>query len=218
MAALSFCEWPYEACCPDDITVDQTHIDMAGFMLWKATGSQFGPCETTIRPCGAREVCCARCGESLCCDCQCYSPHTLIIPGPVNSISEITIGGVVVDPANYRVDDWNWLVNLVEAWPSCPEDLIITYERGLAPPPGAALVAGELACELAKAFCNDSTCRLPRNIQSATRQGITVNYSDMVGFLPNVSGWVNTVNDKTAPSTVWSPDMPQYRQTTWTSP
>lgn len=197
---------------------------MAGYMLWKATGSQFGPCEITVRPCLDARVCCARCGEQFGgrAKCGCYSPHTLILPGPVNSIIEITIDGDVLDPATYRVEDYAWLVNLTEAWPRCADQFadgfVITYEIGLAPPPGAALVAGELACELAKAFCDDASCRLPRNIQTMTRQGVTVNFAEVMGFIPNVRFWVDMVNDKTRPGRVWSPDMTQYRATTWSSP
>jgi hypothetical protein len=224
---MEYCaQWPYEACCDEAVDVTQAHIDMAGFMLWSATNHQFGPCEITVRPCVDKRVCCARCGGGLGTvpKCGCRSLSEITLPGPINSIISVYVDGVLVDPEDYRVDDYHWLVNLVGEWPTCSDhaaafdeggSFVVTYEIGVAPPPGAALVAGELACELAKAFCNDSSCRLPRNIQTLTRQGVTVNFSTVLHHLPNVGGWVDAVNNRLRPGRVWSPDMPMVRRTTW---
>lgn len=192
---------------------------MAGYMLWSATHRRFGPCEITVEPCNDQRACCARCGGYLghwTPHCACYSRGEIILPGPINSVVQILIDGVVVDPETYVVKDYAWLVNLEDIWPTCPADFVITYEIGLPPPPGAGHVAGELACELAKAFCNDDSCRLPRNITQAVRQGISVTYEAVLSSIPSMGLWVDLVNNPAGPGSVWSPDMQTVRQTTWT--
>jgi hypothetical protein len=48
----------------------------------------------------------------------------------------------------------------------------VTYERGVPVPAGGQVAAGTYACEAAKAMTGDTTCRLPRRVQSLVRQGV----------------------------------------------
>lgn len=97
----------------------------------------------------------------------------------------------------------------------------VEYWRGTPVPPGGRRAVSILACELWKACIGDSTCRLPRGIQSISREGIDytlVDQQDMVTSLPDVNGWVQTVNPRgmAERSTVWSPDAYRVRSE-WTS-
>ncbi|WP_220480897.1 hypothetical protein, partial [Halosaccharopolyspora lacisalsi] len=79
-----------------------------------------------------------------------------------------------------------------------------------------------LACELWKACQDDPSCRLPRGVQSVTREGVQYTMleqqSGLLDYLPDVNGWVRTVNPhhRRQQSRVVSPDMPSYRST-WTT-
>lgn len=195
---------------------------MAGYMLWAATKRRFGPCPVTVRPC-TEPTCCGRCGGYLGHyqpRCACNWRSEIVLPGPVIEITEITIDGDPVDAGAYHVEDWAWLVHDDDQWPTCPHEISVSYTRGHAPPPGAGIVAGTLACELAKAYCNDESCAIPSNVTSMARQGITVTFDQAIPFVPSVNIWVNMVNQQSKPGHVWSPDMPSVRQITWpvTSP
>jgi hypothetical protein len=229
----SFCPWTAADCCPE--TPEQAVIDMAGYLLWAATHKRFGVCEVTVRPCRTASVICNHCGNSglgCCCD---YISE-LLLPGPVDSIEQIIIDGVVVDPETYRVDDYAWLVNLTDSWPQCSRptaaddeegSFLITYNQGIPVPAGAALVVGHLACELAKGLCDDDTCALPAGLVSLARQGVNLDFDQFdlgtrfqqrnwaLFGLPIVDNWVSNVNDSRSQGSVSSPDLPQYRQTTW---
>jgi hypothetical protein len=146
----------------------------------------------------------------------------------VSEITSVLVDGVAVDPADYRVDNYNILVSQIGPWPSCqdfsdpaPGSLQVTYVRGVAPPSGAGVIVAELACELAKAACNDAACRLPKRITSKSRQGVTVTYDDFVGDMTGlflVDTWVAQANKPQRSRRVWSPDLPPARITTWSAP
>ena len=68
----------------------------------------------------------------------------VMLDGPVDTIIEVTIDGLVVDPANYRVDNFQWLVaeNGFQ-WPQCPDMNVssgmvgsfeVTYGKGVEVP------------------------------------------------------------------------------------
>jgi len=128
------------------------------------------------------------CGCAGTCTCSENGPSSLRLPGPVTEVVSVKIDGVVVPPAEYEV---LYGRNLVRkdgtAWPACqnllanadqPDTFEIVYRRGVDVPKGGQLAAGVLACELAKAACNDSSCQLPQRIQTVTRQGLTVGVVD----------------------------------------
>lgn len=205
--------------------------DYAALVLWGATGRQFGLCEVSVRPCGMK-----RCqdggaefygydwsggtwmpyifnGVWYNCSCAgvcCCNPRCQIwLPGPVDSIVEVTIGGVVVPETSYRVDDQQWLVRTDgECWPTCTdmdsddgaEVMIVTYRRGT-PIPSALLVAAAiLACEWGKA-CAGADCRLSGRVTSLARNGVQIDMVDPAelladGFtgIPEVDSIIRAIN------------------------
>lgn len=230
--------------------------------LWNWTGRLFGLCEVTIRPCredcgerpptffgsgvgGSRYGAMwtpviinglwfnIGCGVCLRDQCGCSVVPTMVLPGPVDSISRIVIDGETLDPSAYRVDSNRLLVRIDGGtWPLCqdfskpltePGTWAITYERGIAVPVGGQLAAGALACELAKAACGDNTCKLPQRVQTITRQGVTVAMLDSFDDIDKghtgiwiIDSWVASINKAPKPSTVTSPDARvRSRRTTW---
>lgn len=232
------CSWPHDPCPCEPLEAmsaeDQAEIvGMASWLLWSATGRLYGPCPVSVMPCQSP---CGGCGNSLR-RCGCSSVYEVKLAGPVSSITEVVVDGVTLDDSTYRVDDWSWLVRLDgQRWPTQnvadPNHFRVDYMLGISPPPGAGTVTGILAAELAKAKCNDKTCRLPAGVRTVTRQGVTQEFSRSGGLLspfarvqnvfavdfglPEVDTWVRAAN---APGVlagaVWSPDMPTQRRITW---
>lgn len=256
------CSWtiPDPLCCtvawaatPPD--VQAAAREYAAMVLWAATGRQFGLCEITVRPCGMRRCesglgefwgydwsggtwvpyifngqwfnC--MCGALCCCEPRCQ----VRLMGPVFSIIEVTIGGIAVDPATYRVDDDHWLVRTAgECWPQCADmdtddgDNVfeVTYQRGTEVPGALLRAAAALACEWAKACVGDDTCRLSNRVTSVARQGITI---DMVspddlldsGFtgLWEVDTVIHALNPHRLVERlrIYAPELNVARQTTW---
>lgn len=92
----------------------------------------------------------------------------------------------------------------------------LTMTWGREPPAGGLAAAELLAIEFGKALAGDQTCRLPGNVVSVSRQGVSVVLdpsalldADRVG-IPFVDTWLNSVNPRKrrgAPM-LWSPEMP----------
>lgn len=148
----------------------------------------------------------------------------LKLPGTVNSITSVQIGETVLDEADYRVGADGFLyLNSGKRWPrkndlsyelGNPGTWGVTYTRGIPVPVGGQLATGILAEELAKAFCNDGSCRLPQRIQTITRQGVTASFMDSFDALDKgrtgiwaIDAWVASVMKPPRPSTVISPDF-----------
>lgn len=223
-------------------------MDVATEWLWKLTANVYGTCPVTVRPCGRKcrgfdyfpiqtgqgtwiNVACD-CFESSC-DC-CYVCE-IVLEGPVASVTEVLIDGDVVDPDTYRIDDGYKLVRTggEECWPQCQDlslpttevgTFAITYERGLAVPPGGKRAVAALAAEIIKS-CEAGPCRLPSRVQQIVRQGVTMDLINDPDFLTSgltglteVDAWVNLVNPngQREQSQVWSPAArPILRITTW---
>lgn len=227
---------------------------MAVTYLWEWTLRQFDVCTMTVRPC--RRECRglstfwgkgpfprtwayapalvegqwygASCGTCRTAECSCAEPVTLRLPGPVVSVGEILMDGVVLAPVAYRLDAGGLLVRLDgSSWPDCqdltrattePGTWQVTFDRGTPVPEGGQLAAGVLACELAKALCRDSTCALPQRIQTITRQGVTVAVTDpFTGVDKGATGiwlidsWIASVTKPRRQSTVHSVDLARPR-------
>lgn len=223
--------------------------------LWRLSGKQYGLCPVTVRPC--RDKCndapvlrvawgagqlqpyllegqwyndpCRKCTTA----CSCVELSEVTLPGPVESVVEVTIDGQVLGPGNYRVDDHRKLVGQGIAWPTC-QDLSkplgevgtfgVTYKRGLPVPAGGLWAAGLLACELIKACSASAECALPANAQRIAREGVTLDLAPVLvngaGFrtgIPEADLWLSSVNPYkvTGPSRVYSPDRVRPRTTTW---
>lgn len=139
------CIWPdvTQNCCADwadfPTTVQDQALEFAAFVLWAATGRQFGLCEMTVRPCGRqcsncpsgwywdgygswtpyiwngswRNCWCGGDGPGGCCSCD---PHCQVyLPGPVHSVTSVRVNGASLPVSgdsgfNYFVLDQQWLV------------------------------------------------------------------------------------------------------------
>lgn len=209
------CGWtiPDPLCCAEEwaavpLAVQSAARDYAATILWAATGRQFGLCQVSVRPCGMKRCSdgggefwgydwsggtwvpyifngqwfnCA-CPGTCCCDPRCQ----VRLMGPVNSIVEVLVDGIAVDPDTYFVNDEHWLVRThPDCWPRCADQNVlagdglfeVTYLRGTPVPNALLRAAAVLACEWAKACIGSDSCRLSNRVTSIVRQGITI---DMV--------------------------------------
>ena len=238
--------------------------EYATTVLWAATGRRFGLCTRVVRPCGRqcqqengngiygwywsegtwlpyifqgqwRNCWCGCFGSPGCCgcnvDCQVY------LDGPVNSVVNVTVDGVTIDPATYRVDNGVWLVRTKDAstddcWPifqnfnlqSGVGTFVVTYLKGLAVPNALLRAAGELACEYAKA-CIGSPCRLPGRVSNLVRQGVSISMVGVEALLEKGLTGISTVDQiirtynpygLTGDLRIASPDFPERtRIQTW---
>lgn len=238
-------------------------IGHATNLLTSWTNGQFGLCEVTLRPCKAKcyegqssffgrgpggssgspwtptlvggqwfNISCGTCGDT----CGCGHVESLTLPGPVDSITGITIDGEILDPLSYRVDNHKYLIRQDGgAWPDCqdlgadedqPGTFVIRYLQGRPVPVGGQVAVGKLACELAKAACGDRGCELPKRVQSITRQDVSIQMLDSFDDLEKgrtgiwiIDSWIASVTVPQRPSRVLSPDLSpeRGRRTTWRS-
>lgn len=167
--------------------------------------------------------------------CSCSYVPSVELAGPVASIEEVRIDGVILDPASYRIDNYRWLVRTDGGdWPVCQDmtndpltdadTFLVTYNIGIAPPAGGEIAAGVLACEMAKAICGNRNCQLPQRLQTITRQGVQTtlldSYDQMYRFgttgLIVVDMWVASImaSNRQTGLRVASPDFRAVRRTT----
>ena len=234
------------SCCDgwDDYSTDlQTAAaEYGALMVWASTGRRFGTCRRTVRPC--RRDCgdcqgnagwywsdgtwfpyilngvwrnCA-CGTGDGCF-SCKPACQVWLEPPVAAIVEVYFSGDgVIDPATYRVDDYQWLVRqgpavtgsgATDCWPImnnlnfpvsgglAPLDNSawqVTYDWGVPMPSVLSRAAGELACEWAK-NCLGLPCRLPQRVTSISRQGVSVTLADVDQLLENGLTGLTTVDN-----------------------
>lgn len=171
--------------------------------------------------CGCRDIC------------SCVADCEVFLPGPVAEIVEVIIDGTVIPSDQYMLLDHSKLVFFNDA--SCPRQQnynepagvegtwTVTYTIGEPLPPGANLMAGLYACELAKAFLPDGNCGLSQRVQSIARQGIDIVLPDPIALaehgltgVPVVDLWVKSLNPYRMAQRprVWSPDLPVVRRET----
>lgn len=251
-ATVGPCAWviPDPLCCDEwttlDPTVQASARDYAALILWAATARQFGLCTVTVRPCGMKRCQdgsadfigyelssatwvpyifngnwfnCA-CPGTCCCDPRCQ----VRLMGPVDSVTEVLIGGIAVDPDTYRVDDRHWLVRTAgECWPTCADmdtddgDNVfeVTYVRGTTPPPALLRAASTLACEWGKA-CIGADCRLSNRVTSIARQGINIEMASPEAFMEDgmtgiweVDSVISALNPfrRKQRARIWSPEL-----------
>lgn len=234
-------------------------------VLWASTGRQFSACLMTVRPCmqswgnwgffwynngnyeggwgwlpfiwdGVWYNGCG-CGGTgpFCCEPRWWTQALLL--GPVDSITNITIDGVTLDPTAYRVDDGQWLVRTDgDHWP-IHQDLnldagaegtwTVSYLRGVAVPDALLAAGGSLAIQYARACAGDSACRLNGRVTSIIRQGVQMTLVDPTVLLKmGLTGLeeVDLLIRSYNPSglshrlRLYSPDVERNRVTTWQAP
>lgn len=226
-------------------------------VLWAATGRRYGPCELTVMPCNPqpREALYqtfpvgydtwgdsggglvpyidvggtwrnSSCGAG----CRCAAACEVPLPGPVASVSEVTVDGEVIGPSVYEVHDGEMLVRIDGAcWPTCVRygdeipGFTVTYRRGETIPPAVQAAAEMLACEFARS-CTGGECRLPQRLASLTRQGVELavntieSFGDMIFTnIPVVDQVIAADNPRRLQGRpqVFSPDLPAPRVITW---
>lgn len=124
---------------------------------------------------------CGNCASST--SCACGALPEINLPAPVSSVTEVRVDGSVLVTGAYHVDDNRKLVRLDgKSWPIC-NDLAhddtgvgswsVTVVVGEDVPDSGAFAIGEMAGEYLKATHGED-CRLPRNISSLVRQGVTI--------------------------------------------
>lgn len=170
------------------------------------------------------------CGCNSATACGCEALSEVILPGPVGKIEEVWLFGEKVDPITYRVDNGSRLVSLDpdRPWPTCQnlhesahgaEAFSVTYYRGSAPSGVILYAVGTLATEFFR-DCMGQECRLPVNLRSLSRNGVTADFEPEEGLtgLRDVDIVIRRLNPnllKTRPR-ISSPDFtPRARQTTW---
>jgi hypothetical protein len=166
------------------------------------------------------------CGCAGTCSCSESGPSSLRLPGPITEVVSVRVDGVPVPSSAYEV---MYGRNLVRrdggVWPACQDLLLnadqpgtfeVVYRRGVAVPLGGQIAAGVLACELAKAACNDNSCQLPQRLQTVTRQGMTVGIVDSFQGLGDgktgiwlIDSWTSSIKGQNAKgfAGVRSPDF-----------
>jgi hypothetical protein len=241
------CNWNVDtSCCPtwDDYSpeLQAAAAQYGALMVWAGTGRRFGACQRTVRPCRRDCDSCGGnagwyysggtfmpyivnglwrncwCGDGDGCH-RCRPGCQVWLQPPVSGIVEVRFSGSgVVDPATYRVDDYQWLVRQgpavtgsgeTDCWPIsndfnfpvtgplAPADNSawqVTYLWGMPVPAVLLRAAGELACEWAKS-CMGAECRLPQRVTSISRQGVTVSLADVTQLLENGLTGVPTVDN-----------------------
>lgn len=258
------CSWDEvdPLCCADwdqfSPELQAQALDYAKTIVWAATGRQFGLCTLTVRPCGRQCTTCPSgwyydgsgswipyifngewrncwCGSEPGC-CTCDPTCQVYLPGPVYSITSVTVNGesLPVSGSEMFVLDQQWLVrvNTTECWPLCadqnlapgdPDAFEVTYRRGLAVPTALAQATASLACEYAKA-CLGLACRLPSRVTSISRQGVTISMVEIADILKNgLTGlWeldqlIMTYNPYglKGRTRFYSPELREPRQVTW---
>jgi hypothetical protein len=152
------------------------------------------------------------------------------LPAPVGRLDEIRIDGVVVDLADYRVDNGNLLVYGGTGDCPFPNDQnfqlldtevgtwSITYLNAFTPDLLAQQAAAKLAFEFALACSADdaSECRLPSGVTTIVRTGVTMELAAGLfpeGFtgIPEIDAWITLVNpgNRKFQTRIWSPDEDQ---------
>lgn len=161
--------------------------------------------------------------------CGCNSGCEIQLPGIVGDLASVNVDGAELDLTKIKVLSSSKIV--WQGGGECPfpkrQDMsvplgqpgtfAITYTPGYPVDGLGAWAAGILAVEFGKACSGTKGCRLPKNVTSITRQGVSM--SLVAGSFPNgvtgiteVDAWIELWNPnrlKRAAS-VWSPDMDDF--------
>lgn len=172
-------------------------------VLWALSGRQYGACPTGVRPCPTLFGRCG-CGYSAC---EAVGPRVIHLPGPVDSIIAIQIDDVLLGDDEWVLED-DLLYRVGGVWPvqdrtrplGEPGTWSVEYRRGIRPPAHVGRLVGLLTAEF-YAACTGGKCKLPRRVQTVSRQGVTMNMVDPTSILsegltglPEVDMWITAVN------------------------
>lgn len=227
-------------------------VSAATSLLWNWTGRVFSLSDLTVRPCRQdcepttyrgfagipsslgintpfvpvlidgdffNLTCQRKCKQG----CGCTTTPEIGLPGPIDSITQVKVDGVVLPSSAYRVDNRRWLVRTDgESWPTCQNltdddtevgTWSVSYLWGTPVPEGGKLAASVLSCEMAKAALGRD-CSLPQRVQTVTREGVSIAVLDSFEGLEAgrtglwlVDSWVTSVTNSPRRSRVMSPDV-----------
>lgn len=177
-------------------------------------------------------IICGGCGGG----CACTATEEVWLPAPVADVTQVTINGAPIPTGSYRVDNHQILVRQDGGrWPLCQDLSVpatgigawtVTASYGEPVPMIGQLAVGELACELLKA-CDPNLagdCKLPPNVQSLVREGVTIQFTEDVQSRLRTDGrlglwsvdlFLVSFNPRGIPNRaqVYSPDIPRQRIT-----
>lgn len=154
--------------------------------------------------------------------CECTVLCRVTLPAPVGRVDEVKIDGLVIDPGRYmRVG--NSLIALLGDDEECffpatqdlskpdtePGTFSVTYLNGYPVDSNGAYAVAVLAMEYAKA-CSGRKCRLPSNVATITRQGVTMDL--VTGAFP---GGLTGIREVDAFITLWNPNALQRESSVW---
>jgi hypothetical protein len=171
--------------------------------------------------------------------CGAYSISEITLPGwPAVTVDEVKIDGAALSAAHYKLQDRRRLVyrpqtgETRQGWPCCqnvvlavdqPNTWQVTYKWGVAPPPYWKDLAAMLGCQLYLAMMpkRAEQCRLPKRIQSISRQGVTIAVIDSFDVfekgltgLPEVDMAISALRygSNTSPRVVVPGKQPSFRR------
>lgn len=214
------CDWPIDTTCLPEaadeaaLVVRESSVALASEILWALSGRQFGACPVIARPCPQsyamplygggtwRSTACGCAGG-----CSRVSPSVVHLPGPVGEVLAVAVDGITLDPDEYALEG-EYLYRVGDVWPA--QDLghpngevgtwSVTYTRGHPVPVGVGRLTGILAAEFVNA-CTGGKCRLPRNVESVSRRGVSYQMVDPAEIYQNgktglseVDLWLSAVN------------------------
>lgn len=204
-------------------------VEAASGMLFAASGRQFtGVCEDTVWPDPTSGFLYSRLTDGSWFRSP-YRPgdvsgglgfagvgswRELELPGfPIVDVVEVKVAGVPLPVGSWNILDDRYIIRRDGvAWPST--QLVdradgsegtwsVRYRWGNPIPPGGTLAGLVLVSELAKCpvFLDDSSCRLPRRLQTVNREGFSAVVLDPFKFLDEgkfgvyeIDTFINTVN------------------------
>lgn len=201
----------------DEVTIASA-IDEASLILYLMSGRRvYGLCEATVRPsvrqCAAIETCARHC-----------TVPAVRLGERINRIRWVMIDGQYLQPTEYRVIDRDKLVRSDGYWPHCQHlgrDLTevgtwgIRYEFGSPPDAITRRATIDLALELIKLAVPGAPRKLPGNVSSVSRRGVSLTMQDRNQLVREAGSYIESVNQFMAahnpmnepPTFVWSPDQ-----------
>lgn len=205
-------------------------------VLYLLSGSLYCTQEHTVRPYRLGDCACAPTAETVAAilgaGCLCITGTDVILGRNVSAISAVTVEGVVVDPSAYDLVDRRMLVRTDgDGWPCCqrldvplgdPGTWSVAFTTGIPVPEAGKLSAIELAVEWAKSMVGDEECQLPRQVQSLTRQNLSMSFNPLEVFedgkvgLPICDAWLSSLqlaSKRRRGASIGWPGMPGLAET-----
>lgn len=162
-------------------------------------------------------------------NCRHVTDADVWVPGPIASVTRVTIDGAVVPPESYVVRSRRWLRRTDgQAWPQDqdlnaaddePGAFVIEYQRGIPVPQDGQIAAGVLAVDILRGMSGQE-CALPARITSVSRQGLSMEIDPRAYFAEGLTGveavdqWIMAVNPYKSrrPATISFPDRPRVER------